>query len=37
MKFEHEAPDCTWMVDQLMKRSSGFKFVSLSMYFKNLI
>jgi hypothetical protein len=26
MKFEHEAPDCTWMADQLMKRSSGFKF-----------
>jgi hypothetical protein len=21
IKFEQEAPDCTWMIDQLMKRS----------------
>jgi hypothetical protein len=25
MKFEHEAPGCTWMADQLMKRSLGFQ------------
>jgi hypothetical protein len=37
MKFEHEASDSTLMVDQLMKRSSSFKFVSFSIYFKNLI
>jgi hypothetical protein len=24
MKFEQEAPVCTWMADQLMKRSLGF-------------
>jgi hypothetical protein len=25
MKFEHEAPDCTWVADQLMKVSLGFQ------------
>jgi hypothetical protein len=36
MKFEHEAPDYT-MADKLMKGSSDFKFVSFSIYLKNLI
>jgi hypothetical protein len=25
MTFEQEAPVCTWMVDQLMKRNLGFQ------------
>jgi hypothetical protein len=36
MKFEQEAPYCTWMIDQLMKRIWNFKFGISLLSFKDL-
>jgi hypothetical protein len=30
MKFEPDAPDCTWIAHQLMKRIWNFKFGEIS-------
>jgi hypothetical protein len=37
IKFEEKAPDCTWMLDELMKGIWKFKFASFLIFFKNLI
>jgi hypothetical protein len=35
--FEQDAPNCTWMLDELMTGICKFKFVSFLIFFKNLI
>jgi hypothetical protein len=37
MNFEQEAPDCTWIIDKLMKMIWNFKFGGFLLDFKNLI